>query len=127
MEESKGRPVFFLGFMDNMSPEFRRYLSAADVFVVPSRSDAHPLVVYEALAMGLPVVVSDTGGLPEMVTSDVGYTFRSGDSEELGRILRHLASNPAHLEALRHNCRSYVEKHHSWRSIALRYIDVFAN
>jgi glycosyltransferase involved in cell wall biosynthesis len=127
MEQSKGRPICFLGFMDNMSLEFRRYLSAADVFVLPSRSEAQGLVVLEALAMGIPVVASDVGGLAEMITDDVGYTFPSEDTDRLARILQHLCSDSAHLETLQRNCRDYVEKHYSWKSVALRYIDVFAH
>ena len=125
IEQSKGSPVYFLGFMDNMSMEFRRYLSAADVFVLPSRWEAQGLVVLEALAMGLPAIVSDVGGLGEMINKEIGYTFKSEDSEELAQIIQHLCDDSKQLETLQKNCRNYVEKHYSWKSVALRYIDAF--
>ena len=50
--------------------EVIRRLHAADAFVLASRSDPRPVVVMEALALGLPVIGTDAGGIPEIVTSE---------------------------------------------------------
>lgn len=55
--------VTFTGFVDDMHAA----LADLDVVVVPSRRECAPLVVYEAMALGKPVVASDVHGLPELV------------------------------------------------------------
>ncbi|MGC5019689.1 glycosyltransferase family 4 protein [Micromonospora sp. DT47] len=60
-------------------PDLRPYLTAADVGVVPSLSEGSNGVVREALAMGVPSIVSDAGGLPEAVDASVGWIFPRGD------------------------------------------------
>jgi glycosyltransferase involved in cell wall biosynthesis len=55
--------VDFMGFQQNPL-EIMRQL---DVFVLPSRTEGCPIVVLEAMAMGLPVVATNVGGTPELV------------------------------------------------------------
>lgn len=47
--------------------DVRNLLPACDVFVLPTREDAFPTAILEAMAAGLPVVASRVGGVPEMV------------------------------------------------------------
>lgn len=71
-----------------MIPEYCR---AADVFVHPSRADSFPLAPIEAMACGTPVVVSDAGGLPEIVTDgETGSVFAAGVSADLAANLESL-------------------------------------
>lgn len=125
MDQARELPVKFLGFLNNTSLEFQRYLSAADVFVLPTRSDAQPRVVLEALAMGKPVIASDVGGVGEMVTEEVGHLFQAGDSPALASKISDLYENPAKLETMRSSCRSYVEREYSWGTAAERHIAAF--
>src|SRR5438067_10285282 len=67
--------------------EVRQRLAAANIFVLPSVVDAQggmdnlPTVIMEAMASGLPVVSTNIGGIPEMVTeNETGFLVPSGDA-----------------------------------------------
>jgi glycosyltransferase involved in cell wall biosynthesis len=71
-------------------PDVLPVLHAADVVVVPSVYDeAFGRVVIEAMATGLPVIASDSGGIPEILSGDFSeYVFERGNAEELADRLR---------------------------------------
>ena len=60
--------VHFCGFQKNLS----RFILAADLFVLPTYyvSESQPMVIIEALSRGRPVIASDMGEIPEMITAD---------------------------------------------------------
>jgi L-malate glycosyltransferase len=79
--------VRFVGIQSNV----RDWLAAADVFALTSVSEAASLTVLEAMATGLPVVVSNVGGNPEMVTHEKeGLLFPRGDRVACGEALTRL-------------------------------------
>jgi N-acetyl-alpha-D-glucosaminyl L-malate synthase BshA len=81
--------VVFVGKMLS----FVELLRASDVFLMPSESESFGLAALEALSCGVPVVASDVGGIPEVVTDgEVGYLARVGDVPAMAdRVLRILA------------------------------------
>ena len=69
-------------------------LLESDVFVFPSRREGSPNAVLEAMAAGLPVVATRTGGLPDMVSDgEGGYLVPAGDVDALTAAVRRLASD----------------------------------
>ncbi|GAA2022321.1 hypothetical protein GCM10009740_08970 [Terrabacter terrae] len=87
--------------------DVRQWLRAADVFVLTSRWEARALVVQEAMAAGVPVVATRTGGLPELI-GDAGSLVTVGDpisvADEVDRLLldpdaRHRMSTAARSRA----------------------------
>lgn len=84
--------VRFLGHR----PDVPAILKKADVMVLPSLQDNQPFAVMEAQIAGKPVIVSDTGGLPEMVRNGAtGLLFKSGNSDALFQKLAILLENGA--------------------------------
>lgn len=70
-------------------------LQEADLFVLPSRQEGFGLVLVEALAAGLPVVASRTGGAAELVTDGVnGLTFTPEDADDLAGKLMAMVRAP---------------------------------
>jgi len=76
--------VHFLGFRDDVP----RVLSALDCFVLPSLSEGLSIATLEAMAAGLPVVVTDSGGPSELVSDgESGLIVPPGDSSALAQAL----------------------------------------
>ncbi|MFP7492840.1 glycosyltransferase family 4 protein [Terribacillus saccharophilus] len=75
-------------------PNVKDFLETADVFVLPSLQDTQPHSVMEAQLSGVPVVVSDAGGLPEMVEEGVtGLMSEAGNPASLALKLAHLLAD----------------------------------
>jgi glycosyltransferase involved in cell wall biosynthesis len=79
-----------------------REYAAAAVCVIPSLWENFPNTCIEAMSFARPVVISDEGGMREMVgDTDAGVTFRSGDADDLVRVLGGLLDEPAERLAAR--------------------------
>jgi glycosyltransferase involved in cell wall biosynthesis len=84
-----GAPVYFLGRCPDPGP----WLRAAEVFVLPSRWEARALVVQEAMAAGTPVVVSDVGGLHDLVAG-TGLLVIPGDADAIAEATDRVLADP---------------------------------
>ena len=84
------------------------YMQGADCLVCPSVwAEAAGLVIFEALACGLPVIASDIGGIPEAVRDgENGHLFTPGDPKQLAVGVRQLLEATDSLDALRETARS---------------------
>lgn len=70
------------------------YLPGAHIFVLPSLRDASPRVVREAMACGLPCVVSNIPGARDLLLDgETGLLFRSGDAADLAAKLQRLIAD----------------------------------
>jgi glycosyltransferase involved in cell wall biosynthesis len=83
-----GPATSVLGFRDD--PD--RLLLASDLFVMPSLREGASFAVLEAMGMGLPMVMSDGAGNPELV-GDAGIVFPTGDVGALADAFRNLAAD----------------------------------
>lgn len=76
--------------------DLRALQAAADVMVVPSRYEPFGLVALEAGALGVPVVVADTGGLTDVVDGGAaGYVFEAGNAPALAQAIDHALGDRA--------------------------------
>jgi glycosyltransferase involved in cell wall biosynthesis len=101
-------PIVFAGPVGQS--ELVAELRAADCLVLPSRNDSYGMVVAEALACGLPVLVSDMVGAKELVEpGSNGWIVPAGDAGALARQMSWCAANPVAVRAMRERCRRSAE------------------
>ncbi len=94
--------------------------ASADLLLFPSGTETYGNVIMEALASGIPVVVSDQGGCREIVTqSQAGLIARFADSDAFFTACRSLLTEPARYDACRRNGIRYT-RDQSWASIVLQ-------
>jgi glycosyltransferase involved in cell wall biosynthesis len=117
--------VRFLGTMPNQKlPEL---YGLADVFVHPSKSEALPIVILEALACETPVVVADVGGIRDVVIDNFnGLLYRDPkDHEELASRVRELLVDPKRGKEFGHNGRELVKAKFNWKQVLPAFIHEF--
>jgi glycosyltransferase involved in cell wall biosynthesis len=95
-------------------PSVAEHLRRATLLVFPSRQEGFGIVVAEALAAGLPVVTTPSGGPEALVRESGGGLVLSGfQPEELAAAVRDLLADRARLEEMRRRGREHVEREHS--------------
>ena len=96
--------ITYLGWMT--SKELVPYFAHADALVLPSRWEGFPMVVLEAMSMGIPVIASNCTSLSEAVKHEVtGILFNTSDSDELA----HAISNTS-IESLQRMGKNGLER-----------------
>jgi glycosyltransferase involved in cell wall biosynthesis/SAM-dependent methyltransferase len=91
--------------------DIQPWLRSYDVLILPSRLDGRPVVVMEALALGVPVIASRVGALPEIITDGVnGFLAEPGDVDAFVQHLRWIVRNPEQLVILKQQARTYAEE-----------------
>ena len=99
--------VFFVGFQ----PDVRPYLRAADAFILTSYKEGLPFSVLEAMASGLPCIVTDVGGNGEAVADHVnGLVIQPGSVEEVVQAVTYLLTHPQEREQMSRASRARVCK-----------------
>lgn len=102
--------VRFLGFRNQS--ELPSIYAMSDVFVLPAEAEPWGLVVNEAMAAGLPVVVSDdVGAAPDLVEGkETGVVYPVGNISRLADALDSLLSSPEDMSRFGNNARRVIEK-----------------
>jgi glycosyltransferase involved in cell wall biosynthesis len=97
--------VIFTGFVSDSL--LKQAYASSDLFVLPSYAEIQPLVLLEALAMGLPAIGTNVGGVPEMIIEGQnGYVLEPGDHEGLAeRTIRILNDDKLREEFSRNSLR----------------------
>lgn len=112
--------VTFFGYVPNS--DFPRYYNAADVFVFPSLNEGMSNSMLEAMACGLPIIMTPTGGAEELVEDGGnGFIVPFRESGPIAERLELLAKDRDMVKHLGARSRAIAEKM-SWASIAEAYM-----
>lgn len=99
--------------------EIPDWISACDVYCLPSRREGCPNVILEALAAGRPVVASNVGGVPELINIDNGILVPAEDPVALAEGLRQALRRSWNPESLRNSVECL-----SWDQVGKGYFQV---
>lgn len=106
------KKVILLGEL--LPDEVARRLADADIFCMASFAEGLPISIMEAMAVGVPVVTTWVGGIPELALNEVtALTVPPGNSEALALAIKRLVADPALAERLTSAARKAVEHAHS--------------
>jgi glycosyltransferase involved in cell wall biosynthesis len=98
-----------------------RYYASAELFVLPSVWEGHPLTLLEAWAAGRPVIASDVEGIAEFVDhGETGYLVPARDPEALADAIRYAFDNPEEARGWGRAARETAEREYSWGTAARR-------
>lgn len=101
-------------------------LQAMDMFVLPSLHEGIPMALLEAMAVGLPVIATRVGGIPEVIEDRVsGILVEPGDPDDLALMCRKLMHDAASAERLGKAARARVEEKFSSGTMAADVANVY--
>ncbi|MES2632435.1 MAG: glycosyltransferase family 4 protein [Pseudomonadota bacterium] len=113
LAHSLGVNTTFLGAVPRN--ELGKHYRRADIVCVPSLSEALSLATLEAMVCGTPVVASNTGGIPSLITHGrCGLLAEAGDAFALGECLSGAASSPEYLATLGAQGWARARRDFSW-------------
>lgn len=116
------RNVEFLGVRHDVG----YWLAQADAFVLASVSEGLPVALIEAFAAGLPAIVTDAGGMPEVVgCCGAGIVVPPSQPEALARAILALARDPARLRALGEAARRCYAAHFTLERMVADYFRLY--
>jgi D-inositol-3-phosphate glycosyltransferase len=122
------RGVFFVGMREH--DDLPLGLSCSDLLVVPSVNESFGQVYVEALAAGIPVIATRTGGPATFIATSgegaCGWLVAPDDPEDLLRTLMEAVANPTERRQRGHAGRLLVERSHGWERVVERLTDVYA-
>ena len=112
-----GNKVYFTGYLN--SKQVQKMYKCADIAVFPSTYEPFGIVALEAMLAGVPTVVSDIGGLNEIVEHGVtGMKSYCGNSKSIADSVLSLLYNPQLCDNVSKNAKIKVKEQFNWAKIA---------
>ena len=102
------------------------WLSAADIFALPSHNEGLPIVILEAMACGLPVIGTRVGGIPEEIENEKnGILIDKGDSAALSRAIQYLIYDKENAKKMGSIGREIVKEKFSWQQNVEKVVKIY--
>lgn len=111
-------------FLKNQPHDILRKLySIADVSLIPSRNEAFGLVVIEALACGAPVIGTNSGGIPDIITQKVGMLIEEENHEELAYKIKEILNQKVKFD--RNYNSNYAKEKYSQDNFTSTLVEIY--
>ena len=125
MEElNLGNRVLFLGHINHS--DLPKYYSMADVFVRPSLSEGLGNVFLEAMAMGLPVIGTPVGGIPDFLEDrKTGLFCEASNPQDIAKKIKEILEDKELRKTLVENGLRLVQEKYDWDEIAQQMKEVY--
>ena len=103
-----------------------KIIKSSSVVVVPSRIESLPTTVKEAFYLNVPVIGTDVGGIPELITNDeTGILVPPENPSKLAQAVNELLSDKEKAEKLATNGNTFVKNNMTWDVILPKYIQFY--
>ena len=119
-ENNTSHKVRFIGSVDDV----HRYLSAADIFIMPSHYEGFPMTLIEAQANGLHCIVSDTITRTVNITNNVYFMNIESDSKEWADRISKICTDDR-VNRSEEACKSIIGKGYDIRQISLKLDEIY--
>ena len=96
--------------------------------IVDHKGDTEGLgvVLIEAMELGLPIIASDVGGIPDVVVNnESGILVPEKDPVALADAIKRIESDPQYTESLLEGARNRIAEHFTWDNITRRQIEIY--
>jgi len=121
-----GDIVKFLGSMDQL--QVAKEMLMAHIFLLPSISEALPVVLMEAQAIGLPIIATDVGSVAEaIVDSRSGFLVPSRDVNALVEKIEYLIEHPEVWPKMGRYGRKFIEENYDIKKLNQRLLEIYQN
>jgi len=108
------------------TPAIEKFMSVADLFLLPSEQESFGLVALEAMASGVPVVASRVGGLPELVEEGkTGFLRPMGDVQGMLEAALEILSNRTRRRSMGEAARERATQRFRPEVVLPRYLEVY--
>lgn len=106
--------------------EVAPYYSAADAFLMSSSSEGLPMSLLQAFSAGLPAIVTDVGGMAEVVEyADAGIRVSPAQPAEMARAILQMANNDAERARFARNAEEAFGRDFTLESMAKAYMELY--
>ena len=120
--------VFFAGWRGH--DDLPDALAACDALVMASVNDSYPQAPLEAMAVGLPVIATNSGGFPQMINLDptrpTGWLVPPDDEAALAEALVEAANQPQEITRRGDAALIHARDHLSWSSRVAQFEEIYA-
>lgn len=104
--------------------EWKLLAQDSDIFINTTTVDNTPVSVIEAMALGLPVISTNVGGLPYLIENNTdGFLVESGNVNQMVQVIKNIIDNPEFVKKNLLNARKKAESY-SWNQVKYNWLEI---